>query len=127
MNVMADSILDDDHKLTRSDARLFQRLSKEKAWLRDVPPEVRHKIAAKAIQAYEAADPELDKGQRIIVSLLAGILACDKADLEREKMGIAMELEIEKHGIVEAGAMPQVVYITGRPEIVVDVQDVVVE
>ena len=124
---MADSILDADHKLTRSDARLFQRLSKEKAWLRDVPPEVRHKIAAKAIQAYEAADPKLDKGQRIIVSLLAGILACDKADLEREKMGIAMELELLKHNTAVQGVMPQEIYIVEGPEEVVDAQDVVVK
>ena len=122
-----DSILDKDHKLTRSDARMFQRLSKEKAWLRDVPDEVRHKIAAKAIQAYEAADPTKDKGQRIIVSLLAGILACDKADLEREKMGIAMELELLKHNTAVQGVMPQVIYIVDGPEEVVDAQDVVVK
>ena len=62
-----------------------------------------------------------------IVSLLAGILACDKADREREKMGIAMELELLKHNTAVQGVMPQVIYIVDGPEEVVDANHVVVK
>lgn len=127
---MADSILDKDHKLTRSDARMFQQLAKDKAWLKGVTPEKRQQIVGKIIAAFDSANPKLTSGMRTITALAATLNALDKTDLDREKMGIAMELELEKHGLGSAGTMPQVVYVTASAkskEVVVDAQDVVVE
>lgn len=127
---MAESILDQETRLTRSDARLFQQLAKDKAWLRGVTPEKRKQIVDKIIAAFDNANPKIISGMRTITSLAATLIALDKTDLDREKMGIAMELELEKHGIVSAATMPAVVYVTARPkseEVVIDAQDVVTE
>lgn len=121
---MAESILDHETRLTRSDARLFQQLAKNKAWLRGVTPAKRKQIVDKIIAAFDNANPKIISGMRTITSLAATLIALDKTDLDREKMGIAMELELEKHGIVSAGTMPAVVYVSEGPEIVVDAQDV---
>ena len=122
------SIMDPDVPLTRADARLYQRMSRDKAWLKNLSPEKRQRAVDKLLTALDQINPGNSIGARIVTIIVSTLATLDKIDFDREKAGIALELELQKQGAVSAGAMPQVVYITGRPEIpteTVDPQDVV--
>lgn len=90
-------ILDPDAPLTRSDARMLSRLAKDKQWLANLTPDLRHRVAVKVMQALDAADAEDIYGQRVIGSL-AGVLSAMDAN-DREWLKLAMGAGAAQGGV----------------------------
>lgn len=102
------NILDPNEPLTRSDARMLERLSRDKAWLAQLGPEHRRAIVAKLLAGYNRIRIDSDDQAEVrhAVSILDRVVRTlgflDQVDASREQAAATGNANEAAQGAVDA-------------------------